>query len=206
MNLTAITEWKDVVQKHFIDSLCLIKSFSSFEEMKGFFSDKSIVDVGTGAGFPGIVLKILLPDLKVTLMDSLDKRVSFLKEVISKLELEKIEAIHGRVEDLARLDRYREAFDFSTARAVASLPVLTEYCIPFVKPDGFFIAYKSEKASEELELSSNAFSLLGCFCERKTDFLLPGTDSNRSILWIRKTESTKDKYPRKAGTPTKKPL
>jgi len=206
INLTAITEFEDVCLKHFADSLSIINLFSSFEEMEEYFKDKSIIDVGTGAGFPGICLKILLPDLNVTLMDSLDKRIKFLNEVINRLELKKIETVHARVEDFAKKAEYREQFDFATARAVASLPVLCEYCIPFVKVGGYFIPYKSEKAEDEISLSKKAFDVLGGELDSKVTFNLPGDDSNRTLIKIKKKSSTPMQYPRKAGTPTKKPL
>ncbi len=206
INLTAIIEFEDVCLKHFIDSLSLINMFSSFDEMEEYFKDKSIIDVGTGAGFPGVCLKILLPDLKVTLMDSLDKRIKFLNEVITELKLEKITTVHARVEDFAKKPEYREQFDFATARAVASLPVLSEYCIPFVKKDGYFIAYKSEKAAEEISLSMKALSILGGKITESKVFSLPDTDLKRTIIKIKKVKNTPSQYPRKAGTPSKKPL
>lgn len=206
INLTAITEFHEVCIKHFLDSASIINAFDNYEELLSYFGGKSLVDVGTGAGFPGIPLKILIPDLNVTLMDSLDKRVKFLNEVIASLELENIVAIHGRVEDLAMDMSYREMFDFSTARAVAGLPVLCEYCIPFVRVGGFFIPYKSEKAQDELLSSDNAISLLGGKFIKDTSFNLYSTDNKRTILFIEKINSTPDKYPRKAGKPLKKPL
>ena len=156
INLTAITEYEDVCLKHFVDSMSIINAFSSYEEASEFFEEKSLIDVGTGAGFPGVCLKILFPELNITLMDSLDKRIKFLDEVIRVLSLKKITTVHARVEDAARTSEYRESFDFATARAVASLPVLSEYCLPFVKVGGSFIAYKSEKVLEEISISANA--------------------------------------------------
>ena len=206
MNLTSITEWDEVVLKHFADSLSVIFLFKDFDDLNDHFSCKTLADVGTGAGFPGIPLKIVFPDLKVTLMDSLDKRVKFLREVCDKLELEDISCVHGRVEDLARMAEYREAFDFATARAVASLPVLSEYCLPFVKENGIFIAYKSEKAEEELKSSENALSVLKGKVTDKRTFVLPDSDLSRTILFINKCGKLSNKYPRKAGTPSKQPL
>lgn len=206
INLTAITEYKDVCVKHFLDCASIINSFNSYDEMLSYFSGKSLVDVGTGAGFPGIPLKILVPELNVTLIDSLDKRVKFLNEVITKLDLNNIVAVHGRVEDLACDLNYRECFDFSTARAVASLPVLCEYCIPFIRVGGFFISYKSEKAMDELSSSENAINILGGKFVKDVSFNLYSTDNKRDILFIEKISSTPDKYPRKAGKPLKKPL
>ena len=206
INLTAITEFEDVCLKHFVDSMSIVNAFSSFEEASEFFAGKTLIDVGTGAGFPGVCLKILFPELNITLMDSLDKRIKFLNEVISALSLEKIVTVHARVEDAAKIAEFREQFDFATARAVASLPVLSEYCIPFVKVGGSFIAYKSEKVLEEISLSSNALSILGGKIESEYSFSLPGSDLQRTILFVKKEKSTPDKYPRKAGTPSKKPL
>ena len=205
INLTAITEFEDVCLKHFADSLALINLFNDFDEIKAFLSGKSLADIGTGAGFPGIPLKILFPDLKVTLFDSLDKRVRFLNTVISELGLEDIVAVHGRAEELAHVKQYREAFDLSAARAVAALPVLSEYCIPFVKKNGYFIAYKSDVA-EELSQSENALKLLCARVVVNKNFLLPESDYKRTILMIEKVESTDSKYPRKAGKPLKNPL
>lgn len=206
INLTAITKWEDVVLKHFIDSLSIVKCFNDFDEFYAFFKGKTLADIGTGAGFPGIPLKILVPELNVTLMDSLEKRVNFLNTVCKSLELSNISAVHGRVEDLAHLEQYREKFDFSTARAVAALPVLSEYCLPFVKTGGCFIAYKSEKAPEEIEASGKAISILGGKINRSVEFLLPDSDLNRNIILINKVSSVSNKYPRKAGVPSKKPL
>ncbi|MBQ0037034.1 MAG: 16S rRNA (guanine(527)-N(7))-methyltransferase RsmG [Firmicutes bacterium] len=206
INLTSIVEFEDVCIKHFLDCLSIIKAFDSLDNLYSYFNGKSLVDVGTGAGFPGIPLKILLPNLSVTLIDSLDKRVKFLNEVISKLSLNDIVAYHGRVEDLAIDSQFRERFDYATARAVASLPVLCEYCLPFVKVGGYFISYKSEKAEAELNLSANALSILGGTFDRDVSFSLNDTDNSRTILFIEKTSFTPDKYPRKAGKPVKKPL
>lgn len=206
INLTAITEWEDVVTKHFIDSISIVKCFGDFSLLEASVKGKTLVDVGTGAGFPGIALKILLPELNVTLMDSLEKRVKFLNLVCEELELTGISAVHGRVEDLAHMDDYREKFDFATARAVAALPVLSEYCLPFVKTGGIFYAYKSEKAFDELVLSKNSISILGGEIINSYQFLLPDTELNRTIIEIGKKKSTDNKYPRKAGVPSKKPL
>lgn len=206
INLTSITEFEDVCIKHFSDSMSLVKMFSSKEEMIEYFKDKSLIDVGTGAGFPGIVLKILMPDLDITLMDSLDKRIKFLNLVIERLGLTKIKTVHGRVEDFAHKAEFREQYDFATARAVASLPVLSEYCIPFVKPGGRFISYKSEKAEEEILNSEKALSILGGKVSSKITFTLPQSDLGRTLIIIEKENNTPKNYPRKAGTPSKKPL
>ncbi|MBP5151993.1 MAG: 16S rRNA (guanine(527)-N(7))-methyltransferase RsmG [Lachnospiraceae bacterium] len=204
INLTAITDFDEVCLKHFADSVSLIRMFSSSEELNSFLSGKTLADIGTGAGFPGIPLKILCPDLKVTLFDSLDKRIRFLDTVIGCLNLEGIEAVHGRAEDLARND-YRESFDISTARAVAALPVLCEYCLPFVKTGGLFIAYKSD-VSEELNSSAKALEVLGGKIVQRETFTLPESDISRTILFFEKVKSTPDTYPRKAGKPSKQPL
>ena len=186
--------------------MSLVKVFGGFDELNEKTKDKKLADIGTGAGFPGIALKILLPDLNVTLIDSLEKRIKFLNVVCENLELEGISAVHGRVEDLAHDVCFRENFDLVTARAVASLPVLSEYCIPFIKKDGIFFAYKSEKAEEEIALSNNALNVLSSKIERFCEFTIPGTDLHRSIIVIRKEEKTSEKYPRRSGTPSKKPL
>ena len=206
INLTAITEFEDVCLKHFLGSASIVKLFSSFKETEEYFKDKSMIDVGTGAGFPGVCLKILFPKLNITLMDSLDKRIKFLDEVIEKLSLESVKTVHARVEDFAKKEEFREQYDFATARAVAALPVLSEYCLPFVKVGGSFIAYKSEKANEEVSLSQNAFSVLGGKLKENVSFVLPDTEFKRSIIIINKEKNTPAQYPRKAGTPVKKPL
>lgn len=197
MNLTAITEFEEVLCKHFIDSLIICR----LEEPKG-----NLIDMGTGAGFPGIPLKIVYPDLHVVLVDSLNKRISFLQDVIQKLGLEHIKAVHGRAEELAKKKEYREQFDYCVSRAVANLSSLSEYCLPFVKIGGSFISYKSAKVQDELKTGERAILLLGGSLERREDFVLPGSDISRCLLQIRKVKSTPAKYPRKAGIPTKEPL
>ena len=165
-----------------------------------------MIDIGTGAGFPGIPLKIVFPDFRMTLLDSLNKRVNFLNEIINKLNLKDIEAIHGRAEDFARQQIYREQFDFSVSRAVANLSTLTELCIPFVRKDGYFISYKSERVKEELSAGMKAIGILGGNMADQLEYELPDTDMKRSLLFIRKEKSTPKRYPRKAGTPAKEPL
>ena len=197
MNLTSITEFDDVVLKHFLDSLMICK----IQKLEG-----SLIDVGTGAGFPGIPLKIMYPDLKVVLLDSLNKRVQFLNEVIRELGLENIKAIHGRAEDFAKQKIYREQFDCCVSRAVANLSSLAEYCIPFVKIGGYFIPYKSGKIQEELDGGKKAINILGGTVEIVKEFELPQTDIFRCLLYIRKIENSPQKYPRKAGMPTKEPI
>lgn len=199
MNLTAITEYQDVYEKHFLDSMSLIHTFDVS-------SNVSVIDVGTGAGFPGLVLKIAFPNLQVTLLDSLNKRIQFLDAVIEKLGLTGIETVHGRAEDFAKPDKLRESFDLCVSRAVANLSTLCEYDLPFVKVGGLFISYKSEKVKEELDNAKNAISLLGGEVMKQDDFTLPGTDMYRNLLTIKKVSITPKRFPRKAGTPSKQPL
>ena len=204
MNLTAITDKEDVIVKHFIDSIALIPYLTD----KGININNKlkIIDIGTGAGFPGLPLKIMMPDVKFTLLDSLNKRVSFLNEVIDELKLKDIEALHGRAEDYASNNKYREKYDICVSRAVANLSTLSEYCIPFVKEDGFFISYKAGESEEEINNSKNAIKILGGKINKVEEFVLPGTDVSRVFVFIRKLELTDKKYPRKAGVPAKKPL
>ena len=199
MNLTAITEYEEVVQKHFVDSLSIVKVMDMNKKYK-------LLDLGTGAGFPGIPLKIAFPDLEVTLMDSLNKRIKFLEEVIMKLGLTDITAIHARAEEGARKKEYREQFDICVSRAVANLSSLSEYCLPFVKEKGMFISYKSMKVDDELKNAKKALSLLGGEIKNIKEFVLPDTEIGRSFVVIEKRKSTPGKYPRKAGLPTKEPL
>lgn len=201
MNLTAITEISEVISKHFVDSLSLIKAMGDISQ-----KEYEVIDVGTGAGFPGIPLKIAFPQLKVTLMDSLNKRVKFLNAVIEKLDLSNIQAIHDRAEDLGRKEEYREQYDLCVSRAVANLSTLSEYCMPFVKVGGWFIPYKSGKIEEELGNAKHAIFLLGGKLEHVETFLLPGTDAERTLVKIAKAGNTSKKYPRKAGLPSKEPL
>ena len=199
MNLTGITDFQEVLQKHFEDSLALVKGVD-------LASVTSVMDVGTGAGFPGLPLKIAFPELKVVLLDSLGKRVKFLNHVIEELRLENIEAIHGRAEDFARKEEYREQFDLVVSRAVANLSSLSEYCMPYTKVNGLFVSYKSGKIEEELEQAKKAIFLLGGKLKNTVKFRLEGSDIERSLVIIEKHEKTAKKYPRKAGIPSREPL
>lgn len=201
MNLTAITDFDEVLKKHFTDSVSLIRAIPDLSEKRF-----KVIDVGTGAGFPGIPLKIVFPNISVVLLDSLNKRVNFLNEVISKLQLTDITAMHGRAEDFAQNKEYRESFDLCVSRAVANLATLSEYCLPFVKKNGRFISYKSEKVSEEFEVSGKAISVLGGEYENQVTFELPDSDIYRNLFIIKKKSATPGKYPRKAGLPSKEPI
>lgn len=199
MNLTAITEFDEVVEKHFLDSVSLTKQLDLHQPLK-------VLDLGTGAGFPGIPLKIVFPELEITLMDSLNKRVLFLKDVISSLQLENIEAVHGRAEEAARNKKYRESFDLCVSRAVANISTLSEYCLPFVKIGGSFISYKSSTIEDELEDGKKGIAILGGKVKDVYKFTLPESELQRSFVIIEKEKKTPKAYPRKAGTPSKEPL
>ena len=198
MNLTGITEFEEVVQKHFLDSVYGLDEYMN--------SAGNILDLGTGAGFPGMPLKILYPEKPFVLMDSLKKRLNFLEEVRVALKMDKLTFEHGRAEDLGHDKRYRESFDLVLSRAVAKLSTLSELCLPFVKVGGYFISFKSGNIDEELDQASNAIKTLGGTVEDVKKFMLPDSDISRSLIIIRKEKPTKKQYPRKAGTPLKSPL
>lgn len=197
INLTTITEQNDVILKHFIDSMTVLEYLKD---------SKSIIDVGTGAGFPGIPLAIMCSDKNITLMDSLNKRIKFLDDVKEKNNINNILTIHSRAEDLGRNNKYREKFDVAISRAVANLTTLVEYLLPFVKVGGKCICMKGQDIETEVRKSEIAIELLGGKIEKINEFCLPGTDMKRNIIVIRKIKETNNKYPRKAGIPSKEPL
>ena len=197
MNLTGIVEPKEIITKHFIDSLTVLDKINEKDE---------IIDVGTGAGFPGIPIKIVYPNTKITLLDSLNKRINFLNEVINKLELKNIKTIHGRAEDYGKDKNYREKYDISIARAVAPLNILLEYLIPFVKINGKCICMKGSNVKEEIENSKNAIKILSGNLKEIQEFYIPGTDIKRNIVMVEKVNILSNSYPRKAGLPGKTPL
>lgn len=199
MNLTAITEYDEVMKKHFVDSISLMKAYDITQKI-------DMIDVGTGAGFPGLALKIAFPQLQITLLDSLQKRVKFLNAVIEKLGLEDICTVHGRAEDYAKPGKLRENFDLCVSRAVANLSTLSEYCLPFVKVGGVFISYKSEKVVEEKAAAEGAVKILGGEPVNQVEFRLPHSEISRNLFVIKKVRQTPGKYPRKAGLPAKEPL
>ena len=197
MNLTAIIEPKEIILKHFIDSLTILNEIED---------KNTLIDIGTGAGFPGIPLKIAKPNLKVVLLDSLNKRILFLNEVVNKLELENIETIHARVEDIGKNIKYREKFEIVTSRAVANLAILSEYMIPLTKIGGKCICMKGSSIKDEINESQKAINLLGGKVEKIDEFVLPSTDIKRNIIVIKKEKSTPKNFPRKAGIPSKNPI
>lgn len=202
MNLTAITEEKDVYEKHFLDSLTITQIVSRETLEKGC----TLLDLGTGAGFPGLPIAIVFPNIKVILVDSLNKRIRFLEDTVNKLGLTNVTAIHARAEELSRNKKYREKMDFCCSRAVANLSTLTEYCLPFVKTGGSFISYKTEQVQNEIDQGKKAIKVLGGGHVQTKFFTLPGTEYQRSLVRIEKIVPTPSKYPRKAGTPAKEPI
>jgi len=196
INLTAIVDDKEIILKHFVDSLTIEKYISE---------NDSVIDIGTGAGFPGIPLKIVKKDINLTLLDSLKKRLIFLEEVCKKLNLENVKIEHGRAEDYGKNKEFREKYDIATARAVADLSVLAEYCLPFVKVGGFFVCMKGNNI-EEIEESKKAVEKLGGKIEKVEKIYLPSTDIERNIILIKKVKATPKDFPRKAGTPSKNPI
>lgn len=199
INLTAITDDMEIIKKHFIDSISIVKSGLLRDNM-------SLIDVGTGAGFPGIPIKIIMPGIRVVLLDSLNKRITFLNEVIKELKLSNIETIHGRAEELGKNKKYREKFDISTARAVANFSVLSEYCIPYVKVNGYFIAMKGPSIDEEFESGKNAIGVLGGKFVEIIKAEIPGENFNHNIVIVEKVRRTDEKYPRKFVQIEKKPI
>lgn len=201
-NLTAITDEKEVYIKHFLDSLSAVKAI---EETIGLKKGATVIDVGTGAGFPSLPIKMVRKDIHLTLLDSLNKRIKFLQEVSEKMELQNT-YVHSRAEDGGRDKKLRENFDIGVSRAVASLPVLLEYCIPYIKKGGYFVCLKGPQVEEEIVLAEKALKLLKCQVEKVIDVKIPHSDLNHKIVIIKKTEKTDKLYPRKAGTPSKEPL
>ena len=199
MNLTGITEFDEVLVKHFLDSLCCVKAV----DMNNV---KTVMDIGTGAGFPGVPLKIAFPEVEACLLDSLNKRVKFLEETFALLGLEGISAIHGRAEEYAKNKAYREKYDLCVSRAVSGLATLSEYCLPYVKVGGLFVSYKSGSVKEEAEAAEKAVKILGGKIRDIQYFDLPGSEIGRSLVIIEKVKNTPGKYPRKAGTPLREPL
>ena len=199
MNLTGITDYDEVNLKHFTDSLTIVR-------LKDMSEISAMIDVGTGAGFPGIPIKIVFPHIETVLLDSLNKRLKFLDEVIEELDLEEIRTLHGRAEDYAKKAEYRDKFDLCVSRAVANLSTLSEYCLPFVKRGGSFVSYKSGESDEEIRQSENAVNILGGKIEKIDKFVLPDTDIGRSLVQIDKVKNTPGRYPRKAGVPAREPL
>lgn len=204
MNLTAITEFDEVIVKHFLDSITL--GFAFEQTGLPFTGTEKVIDIGTGAGFPGIPLKIVYPDMQITLLDSLNKRIKFLDAVIDKLGLSGIEAIHGRAEDFSKPGQLREQYDLCVSRAVANLTTLSEYCLPYVKEGGYFVPYKSEKTQDEVQNAANALNILGGKITNQVEYDLADTDIYRNLIFIRKCKKTPAKYPRKSGLPAKEPL
>ena len=198
MNLTRITDKKEFYVKHILDSVSICNYLS--------FNDQKILDLGTGAGFPGIPLKIFFPEIRIIMVDSVNKKLEFINSVIDSLQLQNIKTVHGRAEDIARINEYRESFDFVLSRAVADLSVLSEYALPFLSLNGYFIAYKSWDCDQEIKKADNAIRLLSGASPIIKDIILPNTDISRKLVIIKKISAISIKYPRKAGIPSKNPL
>ena len=201
VNLTRITDKNEVYLKHFFDSITPLLEFSDL-----FKGEKSLCDVGAGAGFPSLPIKILCPDLSITIVDSLGKRLKFLDELVSDLSLDKVTLVHSRAEDVGQNKNLREKFDLVTGRAVARMSVLSEYCLPLAKVDGYLVALKGPKAQDELAEAKNAIEVLGGSVKEVKELTLPDTDDERTLIVVKKVKATPKKYPRQAGTPNRKPL
>lgn len=201
VNLTRITDKNEVYLKHFFDSITPLLEFSDL-----FKGEKSLCDVGAGAGFPSLPIKILCPDLSITIVDSLGKRLKFLDELVSDLSLDKVTLVHSRAEDAGQNKNLREKFDLVTGRAVARMSVLSEYCLPLAKVDGYLVALKGPKAQDELTEAKNAIEVLGGSVKEVKELTLPDTDDERTLIVVKKVKATPKKYPRQAGTPNRKPL
>ena len=201
VNLTRITEKDDVYLKHFFDSITPLFTFGEI-----FTKSRTLCDVGAGAGFPSIPLKIMVPELRVTIVDSLGKRLNFLQELVTQLDLKNVALVHGRAEDVGQNKQYREQFDIVTARAVANMAVLSEYCLPLVKKNGNFIALKGPKAEDELNSSQKALKTLGGKTIAVKELQLPHSSEDRTLILVKKVQATPKKYPRQAGTPHRKPI
>ncbi len=208
MNLTGITEYQDVVVKHFIDSLCVVLAKEDSEAVRRLLAGESVsvIDVGTGAGFPGMPMAIMFPNMKIALMDSLNKRIGFLSRVVDMLGLTNVTCIHGRAEELGIKASYREQYDLCVSRAVARLASLSEWCIPFVKVNGCFLPLKAGDSEEEITEALNAVKALGCTHVKNIVYQVPESDYNRVIPVILKKQNTSSKYPRGGGKPLKQPL
>ncbi len=202
MNLTAITEYQDVCIKHWLDSLCIVKANQYIDLSKNI----KILDIGTGAGFPGVPIKILFPDIEITLLDSLNKRIRFLEEVVRECNLTNVTCIHGRAEELSRKSEYREQYDLCVSRAVTRMASLTELSLPFVKENGYFIPYKSGEAEAEVNEAKKAIDIMGGKLIATENFTVPKSDLGRSLIIVQKISNTPSKYPRGGGKPMNAPI
>lgn len=208
MNLTGITEYSEVVLKHFLDSLCIaqVEQQVNFASRLSKGEELSVIDVGTGAGFPGIPLKIMFPQIHITLLDSLNKRILFLQDVVDALKLGNVSCIHGRAEEFSRKEEYRQKYDFAVSRAVARLASLAELCVPFVKKGGYFLPYKTQDSLEEIDEAKYAFRQLSSELISVKEYEIPYSDYRRTIPIISVKETISTKYPRGGGKPLKQPL